>query len=210
MPLSFSLSSNRGILFTSVSSMITKMSTSESFFVVPVVSEPPITYDVTYFSNFFRTSDLWICATRMWLRNALSMIGYDIAIASITSNFESSPRFQKSIGVITWTQNLSLIFFAVSIASIRICPMSLNCFSGMIVKMWISFFFASASDISYSSSIFFAACAGIIPIASVDLCFFKNSVLNFSISFCVLSIFAFRALSIWFDIGSCPWFDFET
>jgi len=86
--------------------------------------------------------------------------------------------------------------------------MFLNCFSGMIVKMWISSRFVSSSEISYSSSIFFDACAGIIPIASINLCFFRISVLNFSISFWVLSIFFFRASSIWFDIGRLPSFDF--
>jgi len=153
---------------------------------------------------------LWICATRIELRTPLSRIGKDIARASMTSNFESNPKFHRSTGVITWTQNFSLIFFAVSIASSLICPMFLNCFSGTIVRMWISSRFASPSEISYSSSIFFAACAGIILRASIDLCFFRISVLNFSISFWVLSIFCFSASSIWFVIGRFPSFDFET
>jgi len=88
--------------------------------------------------------------------------------------------------------------------------MFLNCFSGIIVKMWISSRFVSSSEISYSSSIFFDACAGIIPMASMNLCFFRISVLNFSISFWVLSIFFFRASSIWLDIGRFPSFDFGT
>lgn len=127
----------------------------------------------------------------------------------MTSNFESSPRFQKSMGVITCAQNLSLIFFASAIISNLICAMFLNCASGMIVTMCISSLFASSSEISYSSSIFFAACAGIIPIASMYLCFFRISVLNFSISFCVFSIFVFMASLTWFDIGRLPILDFE-
>lgn len=69
MPRSFSLSSNRGIRFTSVSSMIIETSTSEVLIASPLTNEPAITYEVTYFSNFFRTSDLWICAARICARN---------------------------------------------------------------------------------------------------------------------------------------------
>lgn len=121
---------------------------------------------------------------------------------------ESSPRFQKSTGVKMCTQSLSFIDRASWIVSSFIFPMFLYCDSGIIVKMWISSFFASSSEISYSSSIFFAACCGMIPIEIVCLFFFRNSVLNLSISFWVLSIFFFSVASIWLDIGRFPILDF--
>lgn len=105
-------------------------------------------------------------------------------------------------------QSFSFIDCASWIVCNFILPMFLYCDSGMIVRMWISSFFASSSEISYSSSIFFAACCGTIPIATVCLFCFRNSVLNLSMSFWVLSIFFFRDGSIWFWIGRFPIFDF--
>ena len=82
-----------------MSSIITKVSTSEVFVAVPRTSEPPIAYVAMYLSNFLRQRFLWTSATLSAPRIPLSYKGKDIAIALDKSYRESIAKFQTSTGV---------------------------------------------------------------------------------------------------------------